>query len=93
MLYRLQLAEKLKAPWRRPGKRHDPVAAAAREAAKLLAAQQGGEGDEAQASGGGRGKRGGGGGGSDGLTVTVMLIGLRGEACHASALSAVLVLR
>lgn len=32
VLYRLNLAERLKAPWRRPGKRPDPVAAAAREA-------------------------------------------------------------
>ncbi|GIL76388.1 hypothetical protein Vretifemale_5983, partial [Volvox reticuliferus] len=34
VLYRLLLAERLKAPWHRAGKRPDPVAAAAREAAR-----------------------------------------------------------
>ncbi|GLI64833.1 hypothetical protein VaNZ11_008127, partial [Volvox africanus] len=34
VLYRLLLAERLKAPWNRPGRRPDPVAAAAREAAR-----------------------------------------------------------
>ena len=41
-LFRLNLAEKLKAPWTRGGKRPDPALAAAREAARLEQEQGGG---------------------------------------------------
>ena len=41
MIPRLNLAEKLKAPWKRGGKRPDPAMAAAREAT-LLEQDQGG---------------------------------------------------
>ncbi|GFR48520.1 hypothetical protein Agub_g10415, partial [Astrephomene gubernaculifera] len=89
VLYRLALAERLKAPWRRPGKRPDPVAAAAREAArrmeeaKAAAAAAGGEAG-AGTGGGGAATEGEPAGGAAeepglGFTVKIMLIGLQGS--------------
>ena len=81
VLYRLALAERLKAPWRRPGKRPDPVTAAAREAARLQQ-QQDGPAAVAAAAGGPKaaaapaavsGPAG------LGFTVKIMLIGVQGE--------------
>ncbi|PNW70141.1 hypothetical protein CHLRE_17g707500v5 [Chlamydomonas reinhardtii] len=81
VLYRLALAERLKAPWRRPGKRPDPVTAAAREAARLQQ-QQDGPAAVAAAAGGPKaaaapaavsGPAG------LGFTVKIMLIGVQGS--------------
>ncbi|KAG2450728.1 hypothetical protein HYH02_004566 [Chlamydomonas schloesseri] len=71
VLYRLALAERLKAPWRRPGKRPDPVSAAAREAAKLQQQQQQQDGPGAPAPGAGPAGL--------GFTVKIMLIGVQGS--------------
>lgn len=65
VIYRLALAEKLKAPWRKSSRRPDPKAAAMREAMQLE--------QEAGGSSGEAGK-------PLGFCVKMMVVGLAGEA-------------